>query len=75
MTSTAQATMRGIRRGLQMQSGDLSMIRARRKKIEETDYITEAWNEVGRAMYEAMGQTPSQVMTNSRSSRKPNTGK
>lgn len=78
MTNNAmsQAVARGIRRGIYLSAtGDLSAIRARRKKIEETDYVTEAWNEVGRAMYEAMGQNPPQVMTNSRSSRKPNTGK
>lgn len=60
---------------MSMQSGDLSSIRKMRKEIENRDLIAESWDEVGRAMYEAMGQTPPQTMNNSRSSRTPNTEK
>ena len=75
MTSTTQATMRGIRRAMAVHAGDLSGIRKMRKQIEATDYVTEAWNDVGRAMYEAMNQTPTPQTTSSPSSHTPSTGK
>lgn len=70
MTAMNRAMNRGIRRGIRMQSGDLTSIRKMRKEIEQADYVTEAWNEVGQAMREAMGS----VEQSSRpSSRRPNT--
>lgn len=74
-SAMSRAMRRGIRRGMMMQSEDMSSIRKMRKEIQNRDLTAESWDEVGQAIYEAMGQMPPRTTGNSLSSRTPNTKK
>lgn len=49
-----KAFLRGARRGMRIQSGNLSDLRKRRREIIETDYVAEAWRDVGMSLRQAM---------------------
>ena len=49
-----RAIRRGIRRGLAMQSGDISSTQKMRDRIRNRDYIGETWTDVGTAISQAV---------------------
>ncbi|OFL66584.1 MULTISPECIES: hypothetical protein [unclassified Brevibacterium] len=57
MTNTAQATARGIRRGIYLSAtADTTRLRQLRKQIAQTNHIATAWAQTGQTMRWSMDQ-------------------
>ncbi|GAA2013625.1 hypothetical protein GCM10009755_26620 [Brevibacterium samyangense] len=50
----SRAIMRGMRRGLDYHTDDLTNFRKLREEMESSDWMAEAWEEVGRDLSSAM---------------------
>lgn len=64
-----KAVLRGVRRGMKIQSGDLTGLRKRRREIIETDYVAEAWSDVGMSLRQAMTDLDRTIPPSSRPTR------